>query len=55
MRNFSNLVDLKEKIAYYLQHSDKREAMARKLQQKVYAEHTYQHLFEEMLKIISAI
>ena len=51
---YHSLNELKEKIAYYLEHPDEREAMAHTLQQKMYAEHTYHHRFQEMLDVISA-
>ncbi len=51
---YHDLADLKKKIAYYLEHPDEREEIARNLQKKVYAEHTYQHRFEEMFEIIKA-
>jgi spore maturation protein CgeB len=51
---YYDIDDLKKKIKYYLKHPDEREEMAKKAQKKVYAEHTYQHRFKEMLEIIGA-
>jgi spore maturation protein CgeB len=50
---YYDMNDLKRKIEYYLKHPDERADMARKAQQKAYAEHTYHQRFEEMLSIIS--
>ena len=50
---YYDMNDLKKKIAYYLKRPDERSAMALTAQQKVYAQHTYHHRFQEMLSIVS--
>lgn len=50
---FYDMNDLKQKIKYYVGNPESRSEMALKAQTRAYAEHTYQHRFEEMLKIIN--
>lgn len=49
---FSDVADLKKKISYYLQHSDKRITIANAGFKKAHAEHTYAVHFEKLLKMI---
>jgi spore maturation protein CgeB len=50
---YYDMKDLKQKIGYYLRNPELRSEMARQAQRRAYAEHTYQHRFEEMLKVIN--
>lgn len=46
--------DLLDKIAYYLAHEEKREAIARAGQARTLREHTYAHRMEKLLHIVSS-
>ena len=50
---YYDIKDLKQKIKHYLKNPDVRSEMALKAQKRAFAEHTYQHRFEEMLSIIN--
>lgn len=49
---FSNLADLKDKIAYYLAHPEARQIIAERGRARVLREHTYTHRMQQMLEII---
>ncbi len=46
---FDNVPDLKEKIAYYLEHDEERRRIAGRARARVLAEHTMEHRMREML------
>jgi len=50
---YYDMNDMKQKIEYYRRNPELRSEMALKAQRRAYAEHTYQHRFEEMLKVIN--
>ncbi|GJL78151.1 MAG: hypothetical protein NPINA01_11400 [Nitrospinaceae bacterium] len=49
MITFDSVADLKEKIAYYLEHERERKTIAQKARNRVLAEHTLEHRMTEML------
>ena len=49
---FKDTVELKELVKYYLSHSEERERIARKGQERTYKEHTYKHRMTEMFSSI---
>lgn len=49
---FANAEDLKEKIRYYLAHSEERKKIAEAGRMRVLREHTYIHRMDQMLSII---
>ncbi len=46
--------DLMDKIEYYLQHEDERQAIARSGYEKIKAGHTYKHRLDEIFDIVRA-
>ncbi len=48
---FESPEDLKEKVAYYLSHEEKRKEIAHNGYEKIKAHHTYRHRCESMLEI----
>lgn len=51
--SFDNVEDLKEKIIYYLENSNKRERIAAKGYEEVLKKHTYVHRMKHMLSMIN--
>jgi len=51
---FTDLPDLKEKIAYYQAHPEERRAIAEAARIRALRDHTYERRYEEMLSIIYA-
>jgi len=51
---FDSPDDMIDKIRYYLDHDDEREAVAAAGKKRVLAEHTYQHRFRRMFEILAA-
>jgi spore maturation protein CgeB len=51
---FSSTSDLKEKISYYLERPEERQAIARRARARVLRDHTYEKRLEEMLATIYA-
>ncbi|MDK2932827.1 MAG: spore maturation protein CgeB [Clostridiales bacterium] len=49
---FDNMEDLREKVEYYLAHEDERLTIIRNGYEKVKNQHTYEHRFKELLKIV---
>jgi len=49
---YNNITDLKQKIEYYLNHSDERKKIAERGRKRVISEHTYKKRMEGLLKII---
>jgi len=49
---FSNETELKEKIAYYLDHPEERQAIAKRARQRALTEHTYEKRMAEVLEYI---
>lgn len=49
---FKNREDLRDKIRYYLDRPQEREEIARRAQERILREHTYEHRMEEMLNFI---
>lgn len=54
LATFSSMDDLKEKIDYYLSHEDERMALARRGQERVLKDHTYQQRMASLLDFIRA-
>jgi spore maturation protein CgeB len=54
MVTFKDASDLREKIKYYLDHPDERNAVTERARERVLAEHTYTHRMEAMLAQIAA-
>ena len=52
LATFTDTIDLKEKIDYYLAHDEERLAVARRGRETALRRHTYQHRLMEMLSII---
>lgn len=50
---FSDLDDLRNKIVYYLDHTDERLQISAKARQRVIREHTYERRMREMLSFIA--
>ena len=50
---FSTPEELQEKIHYYLDHPEEREAMAKESQRRVHNHHSYSHRLRHMLKILA--
>lgn len=50
---FKDLEDLKQKIAYYLDHPAERERTAERAKQRVLRDHTYEHRMGEMLEYLA--
>lgn len=50
---FSDLDDLRNKILYYLDHTDERLKISARGRQRVIREHTYEHRMREMLSFIA--
>jgi spore maturation protein CgeB len=50
---FKDLEDLKQKIAYYLDHPAERERTAERAKQRVLRDHTYEHRMVEMLEYLA--
>jgi spore maturation protein CgeB len=51
---FSSVSELKDKIAYYLEHPEERQAIARRGRERALRDHTYEKRLEEMLATIYA-
>ncbi len=51
---FSSVSDLKDKIAYYLEHPEERQSIARLGRERVLRDHTYEKRLDEMLATIYA-
>ncbi len=51
---FSSVSDLKDKIAYYLEHPEERQDIARRGRERALREHTYEKRLDEMLTTIYA-
>jgi spore maturation protein CgeB len=49
---FSNTRDMKDKIGYYLEHKQEREAVVRRGRERALNSHSYQHRIKQMLQII---
>jgi spore maturation protein CgeB len=49
---YESIDDLREKIAYYLQHETERAEIARRGYEKVKQHHTYRHRIREMLEVL---
>ncbi|RMD87405.1 MAG: hypothetical protein D6808_01485 [Candidatus Dadabacteria bacterium] len=49
---FRDRNELKEKISYYLEHREEREAIARRARARALSEHTYEKRLKEMMRII---
>jgi len=49
---FDDVPDLVEKVGYYLNHPDKRKAIAHAAREKVLAYHTMNHRMEEVVRIL---
>ena len=47
---YRTLAELREKIAFYLEHADERKAIAARCRERVLKEHTYVHRAEAMLE-----
>jgi len=52
---FRDTRELKEKVAYYLEHPDERRQIAQASRERVLREHTYGHRMKEMLSIIYSV
>lgn len=52
---FKDVDDLREKVAYYLQHAAERERIAQQAREYVYAYHTYNQRIEQVEKLLEAI
>lgn len=52
LETFSDMAELEEKIAYFLNHSEERQLLAQRAREKVLARHTYRHRMSELLKTI---
>ena len=50
-----NMDDLRAKVAYYLEHDDERQAIARRAQAHVYANHTYDQRMERVEELIASL
>ncbi len=50
---FEGLEDLRQKITYYLDHTEEREKIAEKSRQRVIKEHTYKHRMQQMLDLLA--
>ncbi len=46
--------EMVEKIRYYLQHDEERTAIAAAARQKVLAQHTYTHRFQQMFEVLAS-
>ncbi len=51
---YENRQDLMDKIEYYLQHEDERQAIARSGYEKIKSGHTYKHRLDEIFDIVRA-
>lgn len=49
---FRNLEELRQQIPYYLAHPEERQAIARRAQERVLREHTFEHRMTEALQMI---
>ena len=49
---FDDMLDLREKVGYYLNHPDKRKSIAHAAREKVLAYHTMKHRMEEVVRIL---
>jgi len=54
IETFHNLGELYDKVCYYLEHEDKRYAIAEAGRQRAHSEHTYEHRLSQMLEIIGS-
>ena len=49
---FSDTADLRDKIRFYLDHPQERQAIAQRAYERVMKEHTYQHRMQQMLQVL---
>jgi spore maturation protein CgeB len=52
---YSDTVDLREKVAYYLRYEAEREALAQRAREHVYAHHTYEQRVDRFEQIMSEL
>lgn len=55
LETFSTPTEAREKIAYFLQHEDEREAIAREGQRHVLANHTFAHRCRRLLELVAPL
>lgn len=51
---FGDVVELKEKVRYYLEHPEARAAIAQRGQKRAYRDHTLRQRMEDLLRIVQA-
>lgn len=51
---FSSVQELRQKIAYYLEHPEERDVIAKRMRARALKDHTYQRRVEQMLECIYA-
>lgn len=54
LATFESLEELQENITYYLAHSEERERIAKRAQERILKEHTYAHRMQDMLNFVSS-
>lgn len=49
---FQNIGEMREKVAYYLEHDDERIEIARRARRRVLQEHTYEHRVQKIIGVV---